>query len=94
MRLGHLRSFFARIIEWEHEDAPRWVPVLLGDFPIRNRALPRFLNDPAARQAPRRCPSSARPFDRLTVEMLARTGMRRGELLGLTIDAVVQIGSA
>ena len=32
------------------------------------------------------------PFDRLAIELLARTGMRKGELLGLTIDAVVQIG--
>ena len=33
-------------------------------------------------------------LDRLVVELLARTGMRKGELLGLTVDAVVQIGSA
>jgi integrase/recombinase XerD len=30
----------------------------------------------------------------LIVELLARTGIRRGELLALTVDAVVQIGSA
>lgn len=34
------------------------------------------------------------PLSRLIVELLARTGIRRGELLALTIDAVVQIGSA
>src|SRR5579875_2750012 len=34
------------------------------------------------------------PFVRLTVEFLARTGMRKGEYLALTTDAVVQIGSA
>ncbi len=28
------------------------------------------------------------------MELLARTGMRKGELLALTVDAVVQIGSA
>lgn len=33
------------------------------------------------------------PLDRLVVIALARTGMRRGELLGLTVDAVVQIGA-
>lgn len=32
-------------------------------------------------------------LDRLMLEILARTGMRRGELLGLSIDAVVQIGT-
>lgn len=31
---------------------------------------------------------------RLTVEFLARTGLRKGEYLALTTDAVVQIGSA
>ncbi|MGH2709145.1 MAG: tyrosine-type recombinase/integrase [Actinomycetota bacterium] len=31
---------------------------------------------------------------RLAVEMLARTGMRKSELVALTVDAVVQIGSA
>jgi hypothetical protein len=34
------------------------------------------------------------PFARLTVEFLARTGLRRSEFLNLTIDSVVQIGSA
>ena len=94
MRLGHLRGFFARIIEWDYDDQPRRNPVLTGDTPIRNRALPRFLDDPASGKllaAARNLPDA---FDRLAVEMLARTGMRRGELLGLTIDAVVQIGSA
>ena len=33
-------------------------------------------------------------MSRLIVELLARTGIRRGELLTLTVDAVVQIGSA
>ena len=33
-------------------------------------------------------------FGRLAIEMLSRTGMRKGELLDLTIDSVVQIGSA
>ncbi len=94
MRLGHLRAFFARIIEWDYPDAPRRVPVLLGDFPIRNRALPRFLDDPSFAKLLTATRALADPFDRLVVEMLARTGMRRGELLGLTIDAVVQIGSA
>jgi len=94
MRLGHLRTFFARIIEWDYDDAPRRVPVLLGDFPIRNRALPRFLDDPASGKLLSAARALPDRFDRLAVEILARTGMRRGELLGLTIDAVVQIGSA
>jgi integrase len=34
------------------------------------------------------------PLSRLIVELLARTGIRKSELLALTVDAVVQIGSA
>lgn len=33
------------------------------------------------------------PPDRLMIIALARTGMRRGELFGFTVDAVVQIGT-
>jgi integrase len=94
MRISHLRGFFSRIIEWDYEDQPRRNPVLGGDTPIRNRPLPRFLDDPAAGKLLNAARNLPDPFDRLVVEMLARTGMRRGELLGLTIDAVVQIGSA
>ncbi len=94
MRLGHLRAFFARIIEWDYNDAPRRVPVLAGDIPIKDRPLPKFLDDPSSAKLMTAARNLADPFDRLCVEMLARTGMRRGELLGLTIDAIVQIGSA
>ena len=38
--------------------------------------------------------SDADPLSRLIVELLAPTGIRRSELLALTVDAVVQIGSA
>jgi integrase len=94
MRLGHLHAFFQRITAWDYHDAPPRVPVLTGDKPIPDKPLPRFLDDPSAAkllQAARALPGE---FDRLAVELLARTGMRKGELLGLTIDAVVQIGSA
>ena len=36
--------------------------------------------------------ASTDPRDRLVVELLARTGMRAGELADLEADAVVQIG--
>jgi integrase/recombinase XerD len=37
--------------------------------------------------------ASTDPRDRLVVELLARTGMRAGELAGLEADAVVRIGA-
>ena len=40
-----------------------------------------------------RRPGQRRPRDRLVVELLARTGMRAGELADLEADAVVQIGA-
>lgn len=93
MRMGHLRSFFTRIIEWGYDDVPARVPVYREDRPRLDRPLPKFLDDgqaaafmAAARALPDR-------LDRLIVQILARTGMRRCELLGLSIDAVVQIGT-
>lgn len=93
-RLGKLRAFFSRIIEWGYEDAPDRVPVFVSDFPIPDEALPRFLDDAASAKLLQAARIAADPFDRLCVEFLARTGLRKGEFLGLTVDAVVQIGSA
>jgi integrase len=93
MRMGHLHTFFARIIEWDYDDAPARVPVYRSDRPRLDKPLPRFLDDAEAAAfmaATRQLPD---PLDRLVVTALARTGMRRGELLGLTVDAVVQIGT-
>jgi integrase len=92
MRLGHLRCFFDRIIEWGYHDAPARNPVFSGDNPIRDRPLPRFLDDADAARllaAARQLPSL---FDRVAVEVLARTGLRKGEFLRLATDAVLRIG--
>jgi integrase len=94
MRMGHLRAFFERIAEWDYPDSPPRIPVFAADRPIKDRPLPRFLDDPSAAKLLAAARALPDPFDRLAVELLARTGMRKGELLGLTIDAVVQIGSA
>ena len=92
MRLGHLRGMFDRIIEWDYPDAPPRNPIFSGDMPIRDRPLPRFLDDAKAAAlltAARNLPSL---FDRVAVEVLARTGLRKGEFIGLTRDAITQIG--
>jgi integrase/recombinase XerD len=68
--------------------------VFAGDLPLRDEPLPRFLDDGAAAKLLQAARADPDPFVRLCVEFLARTGLRKGEFLDLTVDAVVQIGSA
>ncbi|MGI8807022.1 MAG: tyrosine-type recombinase/integrase [Acidimicrobiales bacterium] len=93
-RLLTLRCFFERVAEWGYEDAPPRPLVFDGDLPIPDQPLPRFIDDAASAKLLRAARADADPFARLVVELLARTGLRKGELMALTIDAVVQIGSA
>lgn len=91
-RLHMLRSFFARIIEWDWDDAPRRNPVLKGDIPPRPDSLPKFLDDEAAAKLMAAARAAADPRDRLVIELLARTGLRASEAIGLSADAVVRVG--
>ncbi|MGV9714339.1 tyrosine-type recombinase/integrase [Gordonia sp. NPDC003424] len=93
MRIGHLHTFFTRIIEWDYDDTPARIPVYASDRPLPDKPLPKFLDDAQAAAFMAAARALADPLDRLIVTALARTGMRRGELLGLTIDAIVQIGT-
>ena len=93
MRMGHLSTFFTRIIEWDYDDAPNRIPVYRTDRPRLDKPLPKFLDDAQAAAFMTAAKNLPDPLDRLIVMALARTGMRRGELLGLTVDAVVQIGT-
>ena len=94
---GYLRALnmmFIRLVEWAGDDAPARVLLFRGDFPILDKPLPRFLDDAASTKLLRAAREDTDPFVRLCVELLARTGLRRGEFVDLTVDAVVQIGSA
>jgi integrase len=93
-RLINLGCFFDRITEWGYPNPPRRPLIFAGDLPIVDKPLPRFLDDGAATKLMRASRADPDPLSRLIVELLARTGIRRGELLALTVDAVVQIGSA
>jgi integrase len=90
--LGTLRTFFERIIEWGYDDAPARVPVYANDLPRADEPLPRFLDDPTAAKFMATLAADPNPRRRLVVELLARTGMRVGELSGLEDDAMVRIG--
>ena len=65
-----------------------------GDLPRLDEPLPRFLDDGAATKLLQAARNDDDQFVRLAVEFLARTGMRKGEFIDLTVDSVVQIGSA
>ena len=91
-RLRMLRVFFERIIEWDWPDAPARNPVIGRDIPHRPEPLPKFLDDRDAARLMAAAHTAPDPRDRLVVEVLARTGLRAGELCGLDADAVVLIG--
>jgi integrase/recombinase XerD len=93
-QLINLHCFFDRTAEWGYPNAPTRPLIFVGDLPIIDKPLPRFLDDAAAAKLLRAARADVDPLARLVTELLARTGIRRGELLELTVDAVVQIGSA
>jgi len=92
--LGTLRTCFERLTEWDGDDIPARVLVFAGDLPLRDEPLPRFLDDAAFTKLLQAARAADDPFIRLCVEFLARTGLRKGEFLDLTVDSVVQIGAA
>ena len=93
-RLINLHCFFDRITDWDYPNPPQRPLVFASDLPIVDKPLPRFLDDAAAAKLLRTSRADPDPLARLIVELLARTGMRSSELRALTVDAVVQIGSA
>ncbi len=72
--------------------APARVPVYANDLPQADEALPRFLDDPTAAKFMATLATDPNPRRRLVVELLARTGMRVGELCDLEDDAMVRMG--
>jgi len=92
-RHGMLRTFFEGIIEWGWEDARERTPIFVIDVPVADDPLPRFLDDA---QAARLMAAAAKAdqLSHLVVELLARTGMRVGELCELEADAMVHMDGA
>jgi integrase len=90
--LGMIRTFFERIIDWDWDDAPRRVPIFAGDIPKADEPLPKFLDDPTAAKFMATLAADPDRRRRLLVELLARTGMRAGEVGGVRDDAVFRVG--
>jgi Phage integrase family len=74
-----------------YDDAPRRVLVFAGEFPKADEPLPRFLDDPVATKFMAALAEDPNRRRRLIVELLARTGMRAGELGALRDDAVFRL---
>jgi len=91
-RLSTVRTFFERIMEWDYDDAPARLFIYMSDFPALDEPLPKFLDDPTAYKFMAALAEDPNLRRRLMVELLARTGMRVGELAGLQDDAVVRKG--
>jgi site-specific recombinase XerD len=91
-RLSTVRTFFERIMEWDYDDAPARLFIYMSDLPALDEPLPRFLDDPTAAKFMAALAQDPNLRRRLMVELLARTGMRVGELSGLEDDAMVQKG--
>ncbi len=80
-RLGALAAFFVRLDELDLPDAPPRTPILRTDLPIKDDPLPRFIDDPASAKLLAAARAHPDPFTRVAIELLARTGLRQGELL-------------
>ena len=93
-QLINLGCFFERTTNWGYPNAPTKPLLFAGDLARIDGPLPRFLDDAAAAKLARATRAEPDPLARLCVEILARTGIRLSELIGLTVDAVVQTGSA
>jgi site-specific recombinase XerD len=93
-RLSTVRTFFERIMEWDYDDARVRLFIYMSDLPALDEPLPKFLDDPTAAKFMAALAQDPNQRRRLMVELLARTGMRVGELAGLEDDAMVRHGSA
>ncbi len=90
-RLGMMRSFFDRIIEWDWPDAPRRNPLFSNDLPMVDSPLPKFLDDAQAAALLRTASADPDELRRLVIHLLLRTGIRSGELCRLDTNAVVKM---
>lgn len=88
MRLGALRMFFHRAIEWGWDDVPVRPLLFLGDLPRRDQPLPKALDDTDAARFLRVAQEQDRLLARVVAEVLLRTGLRVGELCRLEHDAI------
>ena len=83
-----VRVFFDRVIEWRWPDAPPFTPVFRTDLPKVPQPLPKALDDASAARFLAAAAADTNKCRQLCAEVLARTGMRVGELCALAKDAL------
>jgi site-specific recombinase XerD len=88
LRLGALRMFFVRTLEWGWPDAPSRPLLFHGDVPPRDQPLPKALDDTDAGQFLRAAQTQPRLLSRVVAEVLLRTGLRVSELCALDRSAI------
>jgi len=89
VRLGR---FFQALQEWDWPEAPQRPLVFAADMPVPDEALPRFLDDAQAAALLQAARASQDLFTRVCVEVLLRTGLRKGEFVRLQLDSIVRTG--
>jgi integrase len=87
-------TFLEGPIEWDRADAPGRNPILHGDIHRAPNRLPKFLTDQQAAQSWPPPRAHHLPRYPLVAQVLARTGLRAGELCDLADDNVTGIGDA
>ena len=92
LRLGMLRVFFERIIEWGYPDAPTRSPIFADRPPQLDDPLPKFLDDAHSRQVHGRRRRDADPVGGSWSRCSPAPGSASASSAGLDADAMVRIG--
>lgn len=87
-----LRNFLDDITAWGWAEAPRRRLVFATDIPRQPDMLPRALAPDADRALMAAVGDLADPFARTAITILRHTGLRRGELLDLELDCLMDFG--
>ncbi len=87
-----LRTFLNDITAWGWAEAPRRRLMFATDIPSQPEMLPRALTPDVDRALMTAVRELADPFARTAITVLRHTGLRRGELLDLELDCLMDYG--
>lgn len=87
-----LRNFLDDVSAWGWAEAPRRRLVFATDIPRQPEMLPRALPSDVDRALMAAVKELSDPFARIAITILRHTGLRRGELLDLELDCLMDFG--